>query len=166
MPMYHKESNSPSWPGLFNLGRRQGKSPIFYLEFCFTQPPAGHVLLLSSTVGILPRDGTVVTPGNYTVVTPGLPNSNAVFRHLRLLSRTGYLSGCHSYQRDFQIKRYFGGRSSDLFCASQFSSLLIEDCWVFRPRVHDRDQICRISGALGSWWVDFRSPRGMSYYSS
>jgi len=64
---------SPLVAGFMQLGQTTGEEFYFYLEFCFAQPRPGHFRLLSSTGSILPRDGTVVAPGNYTVITPGLP---------------------------------------------------------------------------------------------
>ena len=94
--------------GFMQLGRTTGEDVYFCLGLCFAQPRAGEYRLLSTTGTILPRDGTIVTPGTYSVVTAGFPLPFPSF-----LKYSGPARVCvgRADHRDRSTTKYFRGKS-------------------------------------------------------
>ena len=67
--------------GFMQFGRTTGSEFYFCLEFCFEEPRPSSFQLMTADGTVLPRDATIVTIGNYYVVTTS---------HLLFLINTKY----------------------------------------------------------------------------
>ena len=84
----------------------------------------GEYRLLSSTAGTtLPRDGTIVTPGTYSVITAGFPLPFPSF--WKMWDSAAFVSA--ALIRETARLRNISGEVPLLILLSQLSSLLIQD---------------------------------------